>query len=100
MLRSSICLIIITIIKDTFFFIYDQTKINFTFKFTKMFNFSIEATTNLSTLKPHEEYGGLVFFLQNLPDYLPYSILSVLGTVVGIIGNKSFSKIFFFNFFS
>ena len=58
-----------------------------------MFNFSTKTLTNLSTLKPiGEEYGGMVFLLENLQDYLPYSILSIFSTVVGIIGTKSFSK--------
>ncbi|RNA16468.1 melatonin receptor type 1B-B-like [Brachionus plicatilis] len=52
-----------------------------------MVNFSNDASVNLSTKQPIEEYGGLAFLLDNLQDYLPYSILSACGTAIGIIGN-------------
>lgn len=66
-----------------------------------MVNFSNDASVNLSTKQPIEEYGGLAFLLDNLQDYLPYSILSACGTAIGIIGtaalffcSQNFSKNF------
>ena len=32
------------------------------------------------------EIGGLAFFLANLPDYLPYNLISALGAISGILG--------------
>lgn len=51
-----------------------------------MLNFTIEV--NLSTQKSTEQYGGMAFFLENLQDYLPYSILSAFATLVGILGKN------------
>ena len=32
------------------------------------------------------EYGGILFFMQNLSDYLPYTVLNIIGAVFGSIG--------------
>lgn len=34
------------------------------------------------------EIGGILFFLTYLSDYLPYSILSAIGIIVGVLGKK------------
>ena len=33
------------------------------------------------------EIGGLMFFIQYLSDYLPYTVLNCFGTFIGILGN-------------
>ena len=33
------------------------------------------------------EIGGVLFFLMYLSDYLPYTIISILGFVLGFFGN-------------
>jgi hypothetical protein len=35
-----------------------------------------------------DEIGGLTFLLANLNDYVPYIIIYVVGTLVGIMGIK------------
>jgi len=37
------------------------------------------------------EYGGIMFFHKNLSEYLPYSILYILGFVSGFFGNYIFN---------
>ena len=44
--------------------------------------FIMEKFSNITTI----EIGGIEFLLNNLEDYLPYTILTSLGTIVGIIG--------------
>jgi hypothetical protein len=41
---------------------------------------------NISLDGSTPEIGGLVFFLNNLADYLPYNIISVIGSIFGIFG--------------
>lgn len=42
---------------------------------------------NATTTDPIIEIGGALFFLMNLSEYLPYSILAVAGFVFGFFGN-------------
>lgn len=48
---------------------------------------------NYTTLESNKngtnEIGGILFFLTYLSDYLPYSILSAIGIIVGVLGNKN-----------
>lgn len=51
--------------------------------FSQLANFTV-------TQKPLsvEEIGGVLYFIVNISDYLPYVLLSSLGVIVGIFGNK------------
>ena len=48
-----------------------------------MANESIEIT---ELIKPDIDIGGVRFLHQNLAVYLPYSIGTVIATIVGIVG--------------
>lgn len=49
----------------------------------------MENYTNLESNKNGtDEIGGILFFLTYLSDYLPYSILSAIGIIVGVLGKK------------
>ena len=36
----------------------------------------------------NSKLGGLVFFLTNISEYLPYVTFVSIGTVIGVIGNN------------
>lgn len=43
---------------------------------------------NLSLNETIENVGGLEFFFKHLGIYLPYTVLTGLGTIAGIIGKS------------
>ena len=50
------------------------------------------------------EYGGILFFLSNLSEYLPYTLFNIFGAIGGTFGimkrnNNNNNKFFKNNFF-
>ena len=43
----------------------------------------------------NSKLGGLVFFLTNISEYLPYVTLVSIETAIGYIGNNYFKQMFF-----
>ena len=52
-----------------------------------MKNLNISNETTHLTL-----YGGIEFFLSNLNDYLPYTILTIIGTISGTLDTIVYFK--------
>lgn len=48
----------------------------------------MENSTNFSNKNGTVEIGGILFFLTYLSDYLPYSMLTAIGVIVGVLGKK------------
>lgn len=49
----------------------------------------MENSTNFESNKNETvEIGGILFFLTYLSDYLPYSMLTAIGVIVGVLGKK------------
>ena len=44
-------------------------------------------SNNNTNAEVFEEIGGILYFLKYLSEYLPYSLLSSIGVVVGLLGN-------------
>lgn len=51
-------------------------------------NFSRFNQSNFSRTDVEIEIGGLAYFLVYISDYLPYVVLSAMGTILGIFGKS------------
>ena len=50
-------------------------------------NTSAFNTTTTSPVLEDHEIGGILYFITYISDYLPYTILCAIGSVVGLFGN-------------
>ena len=46
----------------------------------------VKNLTNLNTSTNDDEIGGLKYLLIHLTEFIPYTILYIAGTIVGILG--------------
>lgn len=49
-----------------------------------------------SSLKIIREIGGIRYILSYLEIYIPYTILSIIGVILGIMGIQFFSNIYYY----
>lgn len=47
--------------------------------------------SNLSNFSAHENLDHMVFFRKYMPIYIPYSLMALIGTIVGLVG-KSYNQ--------
>ena len=50
-------------------------------------NFSSNNNTILVEIHQTAEIGGLAYFLIYMSEYMPYVVISLMGTIIGVFGN-------------
>lgn len=43
---------------------------------------------NLSNFSAHEDLDHMVFFRKYMPIYIPYSLMALIGCIVGLVGKS------------